>query len=102
MHIHVHYLVYIPCTIIIRGENKILDSREKATRRLRPSLSGDVEDDCEVQECGQCARVLRRADRRIMMKLRGGTPGLSLEMETRCMERCDKRGEVCKECDSGD
>ena len=48
----------------------------------------------------ECVRVLRRVDRRMMMKLRGGTPGLEIEMrrwrDVAREEKCAKNVTVVK------
>ena len=49
-------------------------------------------------EWSECARVVRRADRRMMMKLRGGTAGFQIETgRWRGVTRQES-----KECDSGE
>ena len=50
-------------------------------------------------EWSECARVVRRADRRMMIKLSKGTAGFQMEMgRWRGVTREER---VCKECDSG-
>ena len=51
-------------------------------------------------EWSKCARVGRRADRRLMMKLRGGTAGF--QIETGRWRGVIRQERVCKECDSGE
>ena len=51
-------------------------------------------------ERSECARVGRRADRRLMMKLRGGTAGF--QIETGRWRGVTRQERVCKECDSGE
>ena len=48
----------------------------------------------------ECARAVRRADRRLMMKLRGGTAGF--QIETGRWRGVTRQERVCKECDSGE
>ena len=54
----------------------------------------------ELGEWSKCARVMRRADRRVMMKLRGGTAGL--QIETGRWRGVAREERVCKECGSGE
>ena len=51
-------------------------------------------------EWSECARVMRRADRRLMIKLRGGTAGF--QIETGRWRGVTRQERVCKECDSGE
>ena len=54
----------------------------------------------ELGEWLECARVVRRVDRRMMRKLRGGTAGFQIEMGR--WRGVTKQERVCKECDSGE
>ena len=62
---------------------------------------GDAKEDCKVGRVVGVCRVVRRADRRLMMKLSGGTTGFQIETAGR-WRRATRQERVCKECDSGE
>ena len=56
-----------------------------------------------IAECGvesSCAVLKSKAERRMMLKLRGGTVAFHIEMGRWHGVKREKR--VCKECDSGE
>ena len=54
----------------------------------------------KLGEWSECVRVWRRSDRRMMMKLRGGTAGF--EIEAGRWRGVAREERVCKLCDSGE
>ena len=54
----------------------------------------------KLEEWSDCARVVRRAERRIMIKLRGGTA--QFQIETGRWKGVTRHERICKECDSGE
>ena len=56
--------------------------------------------ECEVESSCNCALLKSKAERRIMLKLRGGMAAFQIEMGRRHGMKREER--VCKECDSGE
>ena len=54
----------------------------------------------EYEEESSCANVKMKSERRVLIKLRGGTA--LFQMETGRWHGLKREGRVCKECDSGE
>ena len=67
--------------------------------KMNPKLEM-LKRDVSLGEWSECARVVRRADRKLMMKLRGSMAGF--QIETVRWRGVTRQERVCKKCDSGE
>ena len=68
-------------------------------RLVKPKLSM-LQKIIDLEEWSDCARLRRRSDRRMMIKLRGGTA--AFQIETGRWQGVAREERVCKECGSGE
>ena len=66
---------------------------------VKPKLSM-LQKIVDLEEWSDCARLRRRSDRRMMIKLRGGTA--AFQIETGRWQGVAREERVCKECGSGE